>query len=295
MESGYRSITKDDIRQEGDEVLIDQYFTRPFFRKIPSFCLGDKYKKFELTSNEYRRPIAQDEPHYSSDIKPVIDQLSRSEDYNVSRYLRSFCGPGMFDACANNKEDVAAKPEPPVNPEKTLERAISKLTREEERQLRGAAHGDVWKCVESVFKEYEWSVTNEYELKLAVSYLVEAASEQDNPQEWDGTGLPPVGVECLVSTIFFTVNLRRETAIVKFYGRNIVVFECKNDEYVCKLSEAVFHQIKTPAQLAEEKEAEELQCEVDMLKAWLEQEDLSINVLTAGVYVQQRLKESGND
>ena len=124
MDNGYRSIKKDDIRQEGDEVLIDQYFTRPFFRKIPSFCLGDKYKKFELTSNEYRRPIAQDEPHYSSDIKPVIDQLSRSEDYNVSRYLRSFCGPGMFDACINNQEDVALKAEN-ERLRKALKRAVN--------------------------------------------------------------------------------------------------------------------------------------------------------------------------
>lgn len=82
MDNGYRAITENDFRQEGDEVL---HYGK-WYQIDGGF--GHEYYVSEDLSL-FRRPIAQEKPtHYASDTKPVVDKL------------------GMFDACANNKAGV---------------------------------------------------------------------------------------------------------------------------------------------------------------------------------------------
>lgn len=73
------------------------------------------------------------------------------------------------------------------------------------------------------------------------------------PQEWDGSGIPPVGVVCE-----YLKHAKYRTTWIKvkvvFIGGNLIVFEhgANGNEFSEQITEVSFRLIKTPEQIAAE-------------------------------------------
>ena len=120
--------------------------------------------------------------------------------------------------------------------------------------------------------------------------------KQDKPQEWDGNGLPPVGVLHEMRFKGWNESWANQEwceNLITAHGETMFLSKGIGDnsrEGAAYYDQVEFRPLKT--------EPTVLQCEIDMINAYLEQIDSNISdydVQMFAQYVLERLKESGNE
>lgn len=89
------------------------------------------------------------------------------------------------------------------------------------------------------------------------------------PQEWDGSGLPPIGTVCE-----FLKRAKYRTSWIKvrvvFIGGNLIVFEhgANGNEFSEQIADVSFRPIKTPEQIAAEERLHAIDEMDDLILGW---------------------------
>mgnify|MGYP000152927649 CR=1 FL=1 len=106
-----------------------------------------------------------------------------------------------------------------------------------------------WVYFSDTLSNWTYANISEVSLNNKVIELPEA------PQEWNGEGLPPVGVECEYETSFFTINktAKGTCSVIATHEDRVWVDFKESGEYVINLNSITFRPLKT--QQEKEREA----------------------------------------
>jgi hypothetical protein len=315
MTNEYRAITEDDIMQEGDEI----FHQGAWIKQVPIF--GAEYRLLATELTRYRRPIANDS--YASQTGPVVDKLTKAADLIMDEVASNHVGYSqclaaasrVFDACINNQEDdmeylfaLAPTGSTTVFPNLAIperERTLNLWAdiystwgdlATNERLITGAR----------AITENDWRERRELR-KSAGLIDVNDVAPMPEPQEWDGEGLPPAGVECRViphnASWGFKSSSQPHGFVVAYNNEEFWWKNSTGFQTISRIDKVDFEAIKTePAEAEKEAEAK------NRLKFCYAAEDIFSNVNSismrqsnqheiAGAFYDAgyRLKESGNE